>query len=266
MIMMAEENDVPDTPRLVEVMHTDPVLSMAVLRRVNSAYYGLPRRIGEVRQAVFLLGFHEVCNLVLAEAMRELGEILNTREQRAIFHRMMQQSLGTAFFAQHLAFHFELPHRLIAYTLGLLHVVGRLVLLYNLPDAYEALWATSRAGTGPLPEEERGLLGCDHQVLTVKACQAWNLPDTVTTVLGGLPDPSALERKEHQALAWTVVVGAAATSRLWTPQPGRETEARWQRGVASLAALVEVTPAMLVALLDAQREPALQYIASMEAS
>ena len=62
----------PDTRRLAEIVHADPVTAALVLRRINSAYYGLRRRFSNVQQAVALLGFLEVCDIVLTAGMLKL--------------------------------------------------------------------------------------------------------------------------------------------------------------------------------------------------
>ncbi|MBM3141002.1 MAG: HDOD domain-containing protein [Chloroflexi bacterium] len=54
-----------------KVIATDPALSAKVLRLSNSVYYGFPRRLGTVRDAVVLIGFRDVRSAVLASCVMD---------------------------------------------------------------------------------------------------------------------------------------------------------------------------------------------------
>lgn len=261
-ILLAEQGDVPDTPRLVALTHADPVVATGVLRRINSAYYGMSREVTAVRQAVFLLGFQEVCNLVLTAAMLELREILASDEQRDIFHQIIRESLAAAFYAQELALHWDVPYRNMAFTLGLLHNVGRLVLLYNSPDEYEALWQTTEKGGAPSAEEERCIFGRDHVSLARQACERWNLPPSIGTLLEAYRAPATLEEEALQPLARILAVSVPAAEtlcRLGPSVPPFEPSFDLDPLVAGLPATTEE----LAALLAGRRSHAARYIESI---
>ena len=61
--------DVNSTPNdLVQVIDKDPVVTVKVLRVVNSAYYSLPKQITSINHAVVYLGFNTIKNLALSIA------------------------------------------------------------------------------------------------------------------------------------------------------------------------------------------------------
>lgn len=212
--LLAEHNDVPDTHRLVEIVNADPVIAASVLRRINSAYYGMRRRVGDIRKAVFLLGFLEVCNIVLTSGMMRLRDVVKTKEQIKVFEQIMRLSVGSAFYAQELALHLKLPRRSTAFTVGLLHAVGRLILLYNKPNDYEALWWTSEEGIPPSPADEQLIFGTDHTQLGALAADRWNLPEEISEVIRYYLKPDALTDEASRVLAETLAVSVAATEQL----------------------------------------------------
>ncbi|MEK7811142.1 MAG: HDOD domain-containing protein, partial [Pseudomonadota bacterium] len=61
-----------DTPSLVEKISLDQGLSAKLLRVSNSSFYGLPRRIGSVQDAVVVLGFDVVRSLVLSAGISKI--------------------------------------------------------------------------------------------------------------------------------------------------------------------------------------------------
>jgi HD-like signal output (HDOD) protein len=210
--LLAEQVDVPDTYRLVDIVNADPVTSASVLRRINSAYYGMRRRIGDIRKAVFLLGFLEVCNIVLTSGMMKLRDVLRTDEQVRIFDQIMRLCLGAAFYAQELAMHLKLQKKATAFTLGLLHASGRLVLLYNKPNDYEALWWTCDDGQAPTAEAEQLIFGTDHTEMGALAADRWHLPEDIVEVIRYQAHPEEIEEPSVRQLALALSLGVAATS------------------------------------------------------
>lgn len=211
--LLAQAGGEPDTPALIEVVQGDPIVATSVLRRVNSAYYSLRRPTADIEKAVMFLGFGEVCNLVLAAGVMKLQDLLND-EQQVIFDYVVRESLGTAFFAQEVARFVEMPNRGMAFSAGLLHNIGRLVLLYNRPEDYEALWYTQDEGSAPEAATERIIFGTDHMELGTLASLEWNLPNTITAVIQNYADPTTLPEGEDILLAWVVAAGVAAGARV----------------------------------------------------
>lgn len=251
--LLAERSEIPDTPRLVEITHHDPIVGARVLRKINSAYYGMARQISKVRQAIFLLGFEEVCNIVLTAGMLQLKEVLQTRAQRDLFEAIMKESLGAAYYTRMLALHGNLEEKDTAFTVGLMQGIGRLVMLYNAPEACEELW---REG-GADPERERGHFGFDHAVMAAHACRHWGLPDLVGDVLGAVEDPYRLGDRDTRLLALTLRV-ALDTVRVLDREEPPEGPA-----LAALAGALEMEPAVMADLLASHRKRALRYIEVM---
>jgi len=264
-MMLATKQEVPDTPRLVDVVNVDPVIATAVLRRVNSAFYGLRRSIGNLRQGVFLLGFEEVCNIVLTSAMMQLRDVLKTREQLDIFDRIVRTSMGTAYYAQELATFLELPQQNTAFAAGLLHNVGRLVFLYNVPNEYEALWFSSRTGYPPGIHDEQRIFGFDHGTLGARAGEAWNLPDEIISVTQNYLVPHLAPEAYDRTFAQLVSVASSASIQICIHE---ESEAKgWQfappPSMNSLRKEVDVTPGTLVDFIETHYHRALSYIQAM---
>lgn len=215
--LLAQRDDIPDTPGLVALVEADPVVATAVLRRCNSAYYGLRRRVGNIRQAVFLLGFPEVCSLVMAAGLMKLRDVISSDGQVRIFEAIMRASVGAAAFSQEIAGHLDLPGKAKGFTVGLLHPVGRLVLLYNLPGAYAAIWPQGQPA--PTAAVEQRALRTDHVELGARAAAYWNLPDFFANVLSHYAAPEQLELYEEHTMALVLSLAVAATDTLGAEGP-----------------------------------------------
>lgn len=212
--LLSEDEAEPNLEQLIEIVHADPIVTQLVLRRINSAYYGLQRRVTEVQKAIALLGFIEVSNIVLTAAMLQLQEAVSNPEQEHIFKNLMRLSIGGAIYAQRLAQWLHLPFVRRVFTAGLLHVSGRLILLYNRPDDYEALWYTTEKGSLPPADAERTIFGVSYLELNERAANEWNLPEELGLVLGKLDTPKELPTPELQIQAALVATGSAAAEQL----------------------------------------------------
>ncbi|WP_240328240.1 HDOD domain-containing protein [Salinibacter ruber] len=197
-----------DPEKLIAVVKECPSTSLNVLRRANSAYYGLRHEVESVEQAVRLLGFVEVTSIVVLEGANEMREQLTNHT--GLLDRIMYAAIFTGRFTQQLTRQLDLAAEWarLGFSVGLLHVMGRLVLLYSAPTQYAPL-ADGQDDALPEVGDERRLFGESHRTLARRAGEHWNLSDRICSVLRGavdLPGPSTGRRR---TLAVTVRVGSA---------------------------------------------------------
>ena len=158
---------------LSRLISTDAALSAHLLRIVNSPFYGLSRRIGTVSDALTVLGFNLVRRTVTAAVLqRPLFAYLHDTEVARAFWR---HELLCAALARHLALRRGFDGE-FAYMAGLLHDVGRLVMLVQFPEQSDVL-LTQRSDddeTGILREREQ--FGFDHAQVGGALLELWDLP------------------------------------------------------------------------------------------
>jgi HD-like signal output (HDOD) protein len=176
----------------------------------------------------------------------------------------MKMSVGTAAYCRKLATHLQLLQHNTAFTVGLLHTVGRLVLLYNRPDDYEALWCTNDYGFAPTVTSEQIIFGTDHAELGALAADSWHLPEFVVKVVRHYLTPGHLEDQELRILALTLSVAAAATERLCiAPSPPSPPKFEPTAALFALARNVQRPPAELAALVESSCKEVTDYIHHM---
>lgn len=207
-----------DPEPLVDIVKHDPSMSVNVLRRANSAYYGLRHEVESVEHAVRLLGFIEVTSIAMIEGANKMQEQFTARPD--LISRIMHASIFTGRFAQQLIRRLALADEWtrLAFSAGLIHIICRLVLLYSAPDRYALL---AEAQDTPLPEAdaERRLFGESHRTLAPLACEHWDLPDRLCSVLHGAIDLSDLATDERGRLAVAIRLGSFLARRDLTSEP-----------------------------------------------
>lgn len=177
---------------LKEIVASDPVVAPMLIKRVNSAFYGLRKKVSTADQAVVLLGFEEVHRLVVTASLMNLRGLFEEDEHLVVYRQIMRHSVATASFARVLADELFLPGQDMAYTAGLLHAVGRLVLLYNVPESYEALWGSAQERDVPSVDEEEAIFGTNYAQLGALGAEEWNMSDELRDLIRYHPRPEAL--------------------------------------------------------------------------
>jgi two-component system, cell cycle response regulator len=162
---------------LARVIETDPALAAKVLRIVNSAAYGLRRKIASVSQAVALLGFAGIRALALGVT---LFENIVRKEAATGFDRLFfwQHCLAVAELARILAGRLGYADPEEAYIAGLLHDVGKVILEIHGRKGYSDLCSRHAAEDGgTLVENEARFVGLSHDRLGAFFCAHWQLPE-----------------------------------------------------------------------------------------
>lgn len=169
-------------PVLAQLIEKDQSLSARTLRIANSSFYGMPRQVRTVADAIALLGFQTVRSIALAASV--IGRFPTGAGAGAFdFVAFWHHSIETALTARALA---ALSGRsaALAYTAGLLHDVGRLLLAYRFPDNYAAVLDHARTHACSLLQAERELLQFDHCTVGQALALHWNLPTEITVAIG----------------------------------------------------------------------------------
>lgn len=217
--LLAEGAAASVAPHLAALVGADADLEAAVLRRCRGAFYGLRHPVETAQRAMLLLGAREAANLAATAAVLQLRRLLQTETQHRLFERTLRHGLATAAFSAELAAQLDLPQApepAQAFAAGLLHGLGRVVLLYNAPEAYEEAWAGH--GEAPPLEAERARFGTDYAEVGAYAAAHERLPLFFRYIIQHHPTPERLPTPELRCAALVVAVAAAAARRLYRGQ------------------------------------------------
>lgn len=199
-VVQATESETATTQQIEELIGTDPAIATKLLKVVNSAYFGMPRQIGSISQAIAILGMHQVRNLVLS-----IG-VLNalsgdSRRTDLLQRKFWERSFGAAACAQLLAQHKRLPakdHEEL-FVAGLLHDIGILFMLTQFPVPYLEVLAHSQKNDEPLIDVERRLMSTDHASLGGMLAKTWNFPESLEELIRWHEEPG--DPKDKPAVA-----------------------------------------------------------------
>jgi HD-like signal output (HDOD) protein len=154
---------------------TDPSLVSKVLKLVNSAFYGFPGRISTITQAIVILGFSTIRNVVLTTSV--LKAFTCKLEQKGFdIESFWEHSLLTGAIARALAMEREANFIEETFIAGLLHDMGRIILSQKLTSEFEKVIAYREIKGGTWVEAEQAVLGLTHGEVGGWLARKWNLP------------------------------------------------------------------------------------------
>jgi putative nucleotidyltransferase with HDIG domain len=174
--------DVNSTPKdLVEVIDKDPVVTVKILKVVNSAYYSLPKQITSVGHAVVYLGFNTVKNLALSIAA--IGMLPKDNASGFDVQQYLLHSLSTAGIAKQLASRVNDADPMDCFIAGLLHDFGKIVFAQFMPNEFrDALLISGKDGNS-LYAALQQTVGADHAVVGAMLVEKWRFaPHLIETI------------------------------------------------------------------------------------
>ncbi|MGE0001846.1 MAG: HDOD domain-containing protein [Fimbriimonadaceae bacterium] len=183
-VMKAADKEDTTTSEIEGYILGDTALCIKLLKVVNSAYFGLPRQVTSIGQAIGILGLARVRSLVLTVGV--LSALSNPNPKSAKLRTdFWKWSLTAAAAGQACAKQMGLDPRAQenAFIGALLSDLGRLFLLSLYPAQYEQTLIEAMHNQRPLYEVEQRILGMDHGTLGDQLSQKWGFPVNLSEVV-----------------------------------------------------------------------------------
>lgn len=200
--MSMAEDDRTSAMDLAQVLATDQALTAKLIRISNSAYYGFARRISTVREAVVMLGFKQVRQVSIGASM------MNSFGRRGVndgfdLDLFWGHSVAVAVASEALAKKTLGAKPEDAFTAGILHDIGRLVLRQVMPEEFAQAVAIARSGELPLHLAELETTGFAHDEIGQALGAKWKFP-------GHLVDAVACHHDESLSATGDGLAGVVA--------------------------------------------------------
>jgi putative nucleotidyltransferase with HDIG domain len=240
--------------KITDEIRKDQVITARTLKLANSAMFAKMRAIESLDQAMIYLGTDQVAKLVITAAVQSYFE------QSAMGYSLCKGGLyhhavGCAQVAESLARATQkvAPH--LAYTAGLLHDIGKVVLDQYVARAYPLFYRQAMEKNENFITVEKRLLGMDHTEVGHLLAQQWAFPDSLVQVIRHHHQPDKIQ--EHQQLTVIVYLADLLLSRFHI---GFELERLDTHALAKLMGSVDLTVARFSDLVDLIPNTVLQNI------
>jgi len=172
--------DINCEPReLVRVVEHDPVLTGRMLQLVNSAYFGLSRRIESIKEAVVFIGMNTLRHMALTLAA--VGALPRTNKAGLNMDQYLGHSLAVGAVSRWIATRCGWSHRDsdMLFISGLLHNIGQVVLAVHLPKSFRRVRDRAAQSGSSLHELEQEMFGTTHFEIGGQVAENWELKKSI---------------------------------------------------------------------------------------
>jgi HD-like signal output (HDOD) protein/ActR/RegA family two-component response regulator len=187
---------------LARIVESDVAMAGRVLHFVNSAYYGLARKIASIEEAIVFIGISTLRNLTLT--LEVFTAFQGAGADRAALEEEERHALLTGRIARRIVG--DTTRAETSFAAGLLHDCGKLVLMDRLPARFAEALARAEQEKVVLPVAERAVFGADHAEVGAYILGLWGLP---IPIVEAVAFHHCEERLTRGTMDGVVAVGAA---------------------------------------------------------
>jgi putative nucleotidyltransferase with HDIG domain len=177
-LMQVINDPLSTVDEIVEAIKYDQAITGEVLRLCNSAYFGMSRKVTSLNDAMLCLGTTKVMQLVMSV---HTSSVLSGAQHGygldpgLLWKHSVAVALASAEFAQRV----KTPNGGSAFTAGLLHDVGKVVLNEYVAEEFIEIVRRVNDEKTSFLEAEQQVLGFSHVEIGEKIANAWQLPDPI---------------------------------------------------------------------------------------
>jgi len=199
LILQVNNPDI-DMGVIAQNVEREPTISLKILRLVNSAHYGLSRKVSSIKEALAFLGMSELKTLIIASGI--VSSIPDIKDFD--IKQFWERSFNTASYAKNIAIEAHQDPD-IAFTAGLICNIGTILIHLGDPSAAMEIIEHVKAGHASQSEFEKRRLGYTSAEVTAEICRRWKLPDELISAVADCVDP--LNEPEPSKIACILHIG-----------------------------------------------------------
>ena len=204
----------PSLPAISRLVSQDVAMTAKILQLVNSAFFGIRRRITTVDMAVNYLGLENISSLVLAANV--FGQFQDDTSAKGFSMESLWSHSGkVGRLAQAIVKLEDRSKQEVddAMTAGLLHDCGKLIFAANMPNEYSQVIKMVEHENKNLSEAEEEVIGAAHAVIGAYLLGVWGLPDAIVEAVAFHHNPACCPISGCSALAAVHVANAFANNK-----------------------------------------------------
>ncbi|MFZ5776162.1 MAG: HDOD domain-containing protein [Thermodesulfobacteriota bacterium] len=190
---MLQDPDVT-VSQLAEVIQFDPVITANVLKICNASYFGLPRKVSSLDEALVIVGNDTLKEIIITSSSARFYKGAAGEGYKLEQGELWRHSVAVGIMAKELSKHIPNVNSGAAFTVGLLHDIGKRFLSSFVADEFKKIMAKVLADGCSFVEAEKELLGASHAELGGMILNQWEFPKEMELAVLQHHDPDALEK------------------------------------------------------------------------
>lgn len=170
---------------LMQAILPDQSMCVTILKTANSAFYGRPRTVASIEEAIVVLGFQEIRNIILTQAIFNSFQKFRNANKNGI-DALWQHSLTCALAARVIATRTDRlrPSASQLYIAGLIHDIGKVLMLIALPNSSNQILELGERLRCSFFPEEVNKFGISHDTVGMRLLNRWLFPEQLCLAVG----------------------------------------------------------------------------------
>ncbi len=205
------QDDVASIEKIGHLIETDQALSSKILKLVNSAFFGFPSRVSNISHALMILGFNTVRNAAISVSLIDAMRIKKGVEDFDI-KEFLRHAIAVAVAGKYLARKARMREPDDAFTAGLLHDIGKLVMIQFLPDLFDIVWKRVREDKITFFDAEKMELPLTHAAIGAHLSHLWQFPAGLVSSIAYHHEPP--QPSEYSTSIMTVCLANRAVNHI----------------------------------------------------
>ena len=173
------QNKNADFHILENIILQDIGLCSRILKLANSAYYGFPKQISTIRQAITILGLTTIKGVILSAGFVKN----NTQSIFFNYSNFQKQAILCAETAKRLAIQISLENPEEIYIGALLRDMGKIIFAQFDKENYSKIYKNKNFTDEEFIKKEEEICGLNHCELANMVAYAWNFPEIISEII-----------------------------------------------------------------------------------
>lgn len=186
---------------LKNLIETDPPLTAKILRRANSVYYGMPRKVSDILESIMFIGFESVKELAISQAVVDLFQNGAVNSGRYSRNALWVHSVAVASCGKLIARRELRKNGNEIYTAGLLHDIGLIVIDQFLRSDFLQMIKAVEHQDHPIWQVEEDVFHFCHDEIGGLLLREWNFPESIILAVHEAERPTQEQLDRHEATA-----------------------------------------------------------------
>ncbi len=178
----------PSIKRIGQIVEKDVGMTVKILQIVNSAFFGLQRHISNATEAAMFLGVDTISSLTLSLGI--FAQFEKERSNREMLGEFRRHSEAVGALAKFISSKEKPETANDAFTAGLVHDIGELILAFNLPKEFALSRELAKAENISTLEAEKEIFDATHAEIGAYLLGLWGIPWTVVEAVAYHHNPS----------------------------------------------------------------------------
>lgn len=215
------QSEEPSTKKISRIIAQDMGMSIRILQLVNSTYFGVRQSVSSIAQAINLLGLDTIKTLIVS--VKIFSQLQQTNGAGISLKSLWDHSMIVTGWARVIAQKENVDRQLVDEFMlaGMLHDVGKLVLVCQLPKEYKRVLALSNKENLPLFSAEKQVIGISHAEVGSYLLGLWGFSHNVAEAAAFHHNPADVDTEGFSPLT-AVYAANMLTHELDSWEPGRD--------------------------------------------